>query len=760
MIKRLFANPVVTEGQEHIDSMKTRLQNNFDGRKSMAKEHYPSPAREFKLSPYKHQKDGLWYLRNFDGAALFADCGCISGTSEIRVYRGRGSCNLTLENAYSKFHNSWDRSVNTYVQGYIESEDILGPNKVNNIKQSGVKKVYRLLLANGDFVDGTDDHKIMTTCGWVQLGELMENHDYVMVDAVPKKKDCTVKAERPGFSKVVSVNYLGEHMTYDIVCADPNRNFVTNNIVVHNSGKTAMTLWDIETKYDEGDLASSTVLIVGKLMTLFSGWASDTLKFTDLFSEVLWEPSRSKDERQETEIICDHGSKPKGKAKSIAKTEYYFKDGEPAILDGPTSFKERLHVRKIREWKEVDGKKYGVEKLVTAKRTNLRAQSIGRKINSHEAAIHIINHEGLIKFEKELTARNYDYIVIDESTAIKNPTAKIFKALVNIAASTKYRRVLSGTPSPQGPQDLWSQFYFLDNGLTLGPIYKEFLEQHFDMITLGTKEAGTYKGVMPRLSPAHKRDTLGWIHRQLQNRVFRCKLRDCIDLPPIVISKLDVFLTSEQQAHYNDMRDAFYAEIDGDKVEVTVDLAKILKLRQITGGFILNRDGKVLKVAKTNPKLEVLKTFMEQLPKGEKVVIFAIHRAEISMLREYFGCRAVAIYGGVSDVKKLNAQDQFINNPEVDVVICQPQSAAYGVNGFTIARYLLFYSFDYRSDTNYQAIKRIERNGQTRAMFVYYLMARGTIDEVIYKVVQDKDEIQQKTIDVEIYREVLGISPT
>jgi len=599
MIHRLFEDPVVVEGQAHIDELKQRTQNNSDGKKAMNLSSYPRPEGNFKLQPYAHQIDGLWYLKNFWGGAMFADCG---------------------------------------------------------------------------------------------------------------------------------------------------------------TGKTAMTLWDIEQKYQTNEIRPSSALVVGKLMTLFSGWGSDTLKFTHLVSEVLWEPSRSEDEKEEIEIVCDHGPKPSGKGKKHNKTEYYFHSGQPAILASASAFNPRKHVRKIREWREVDGTKYGLEKLTTARRINVRAANIAKKIDSNEAHIHIINHEGLILFEKELAARRYEYIAIDESTAIKNPNAKIVKALNNIAQHAKYRRILSGTPSPQGPQDLWSQFYFLDMGLTLGPDFKEFLNQHFDLVQIGKKEAGTFKGVKPCISPVHAKDTMGWIRSRLKNRVYRCKLRDCIDLPPLTVNDLAVYLTDEQRRHYVNMRDAFCAEIDGDRIEVTVDLAKIMKLRQITGGFIINKEGDIKKVSKANPKMEALKDFVAQLPAGEKVVIFAVYRAEIDMLLKYFGEEAVAIYGGVSDIKKLNAQDQFINNPKVKYIICQPQSAAYGVNGLTIARYLIFYSIDYSADTNYQAIKRIERNGQDRAMFVYYLIAHDTIDEVIYRSIKKKESIQQKTMELNIINEVSGIS--
>lgn len=601
MIKRLFKNAEVVEGQEFIEEMKMRTQNNYEGVKAMALAEYPCPNVQYKLSPFKHQLDGLWYLKNFYGGALFAQCG---------------------------------------------------------------------------------------------------------------------------------------------------------------TGKTGITLWDIEAKYQEGLIRPSSVLIVGKLMTLFSGWSSDTLKFTNLTGEVLWDQTRSKDEREKIEIVTDHGPKPKGESTTKRQTEYHHITGGLAILRGQRDFNPKKHVRKIREWKQVGDVKYGQERVVTAARINLRSRDIEEKIVSHEAHIHIINHEGLIIFEKALAARRYDYIAIDESTVIKNPASKIFKALQNISSFTKYRRILSGTPSPQGPQDLWSQFYFLDNGLTLGPDYKEFLSQHFDLIRLGSAEAGTFKGVKPCLSPPNSRNTLGWIRGRLENRVFRCQLRECVDLPPLTTGVLDVFLGDAQRKHYEEMKEQYCTEIRGKEIVATVAVTKLMKLRQITSGFIIDHEGNPLSLVDPNPKIQVLQDYLAELEPGEKVIIFAIYRHEIEMLLKLFGKRAVAIYGGVSDVKKLNAQDQFINNPDVDRIICQPQSAAYGVNGLTVARYLIFYSIDQRSDTVHQAIARIERTGQTRAMCIKFILAKGTIDWAIYRSVGDKNSIQQDTINDLIVRELTGISTT
>lgn len=527
------------------------------------------------------------------------------------------------------------------------------------------------------------------------------------------------------------------------------------------TGKTAMTLWDIALKYLDKQLRPASVLVASKLMTLFSGWEDDTREFTNLNPLVLWEPSKSKIEKKgEVEVVKDHGPKPKGKGKTLKRTEYYHHTGEPAVLASPRAFNPRKHVVKQRQWKQVGDVKYGEETITPIERINVRAEHIKEKINSYEHDIHIINHEGLLHFEEELTKRNYDLIVIDESTAIKNPKSKVFNALVKIARNSQYRRILSGTPSPQGPQDLWSQFYFLDQGLTLGPDYKCFLNMHFQLIQLGSNEAGTFSGTKINLIPNGKNGRMGtqeYINSRLSNRIFRCKLRECVDLPPLTVNVLDVFLEDSQMKHYNTMKESLFLELDGERIDVTIDLAKIGKLRQITSGFILNREKEVKEVSKKNPKLQVLESLIEEIGDEEKVVIFAIYRCEIEMLLKKFGNKAVAIYGGVSDTKKFEAQERFKKDPNIKYIICQPRSAAYGVNGLNkVSRRLIFYSIDYSSDTNYQAIKRIERTGQKLNMFVYYLLAKGTIDTVIYKAIQVKDDIQQKTIDVEILKNLKG----
>ena len=861
-LKRVFPDCQVTQGQQYIEKLKVDVKNLANARNNFGK--LPPPSQQVFKEPFlpkKHQEEGLWYLHNFEGGALFADCGCIVSDSIISYSRAKLGKKLTIEEMYKRFP-TWRTDIQTYVRSLCG--DTIRLNPIEKIVQSGIKEVWRMELEDGKFLEATFEHPVFTKNGEIPLGSLTLGIE-VMVDNLTKhKRTSTLVKEKkkqdkriavgsfhpyarkqmshqgrshsylleihraifeakenkmsledfvkrtykdvsnmifvdpkmfsihhkdgnhynndpenlmkmtnnehakfhskgytnfkhgvPEFSKVKSIHYVGYKMTYDIICKDPYRNFVANGIVIHNSGKSAMTLWDIEAKIHAGTLKRGKALIACKMMTML-GWADEVVKFTNLTSEVLWVPSKSKNEKSDVVIVADHGPKPPGEAKTFNKTEYYFHSGAPAIIE-ISKFDSRRHVRKVRSWKQVGDQKYGKETLSTIEIRNLKAEEIQRRLRESTADVFVINHDGILHFEDELAGCGFELITVDESTVIKNPKSKLFESLLRISQRSSYRRILSGTPSPQGPEDLWSQMYFLDGGITLGPDYKQFLLNHFEMINLGDKDKGTYVGTKYLVSPPHKKNTVGWVNSRLQNRVFRCKLRDCVDLPPISIDRLDVFLTPELETHYESMKEALCVTTrDGEQIDVTVELAKIGKLRQITGGFILNKEGEVVKLAPTNPKLETLKEYLSELPEDEKVVIFAVFKCEIAMLKELFGKSCVTVCGDDSDAEKVGAPKRFIEDPSIKYIIIQPQSGAYGVNGLTIARYLIFYSLDFRADCHYQAIKRIERTGQLRAMIVKYLLARGTIDDAIYKAVYKKENTQQKLIDLEVLRELKG----
>ena len=523
-------------------------------------------------------------------------------------------------------------------------------------------------------------------------------------------------------------------------------------------GKTFMILGDIILKIEQGLIEPRDVLIASKLATLFSGWQEDAEKFVGLDSSILWEPSKVKMITGDIIDEIDHGPKPESslpekirtKIRKVSARDYNSGSSKDRLPDhGPT-------IRLQHRWKEKGDQRFGIETVRRVATDNVSLTIIRKRILNPKY-ISIINHEGLLRLKDELRARKFKYVVIDESTAIKNPHAKVFTSLMEISEHAMYRRILSGTPSPQGPQDLWSQFYFLDEGLTLGPHYKSFMEENFDMVSIGSRERGTFCGVKHNIRPDGKNGkpgTLETIDKALKHRVFIRKLRDCVDLPPTTTRVLDIILDDTTAKHYKSMQDKFYVELDNETIDVDTAMAKLAKLRQLSSGFIINSEGKYKKTKELSAKMETLLDFTKSVGDNEKILIFAVFRCEIEDLLERFKGNARAIYGGASDKEKLKAQEDFKTDPAIKYLICQPQSAAYGINGLTVARYLVFYTMDYRYDTNFQAIRRIERTGQKRHCHIVYLIGKNTIDETVYKVVMKKKELQEKITGKQLIKEI------
>lgn len=514
------------------------------------------------------------------------------------------------------------------------------------------------------------------------------------------------------------------------------------------TGKTFMSL--LLSEYLFKTNPNIKILVAGKLMTLYSGWVKDCLQFTDLSYELLWEPTcKSENISSGASVIArNHGEKLecKCKVRKISTTIYVDKKtNEEVVIDVKRTGKS---IEKYLKYKKIvyssNGKLFGDEIWIPMTHKNKRTLDIEEKIFNSKSNLHIINHTGLTKFTDALIKKNYDVIILDESTVIKNPKSELFSSIIKISKNARYRYILSGTPAPNSPADLWSQFYFLDNGIALGSDYNRFLKKYFD-----EKQVNFGKVSVKKYVP--NKATFTYVQERTADRQYRIKLRDCVDMPEKTIKSIDIYLSPEQQIAYNKMQVNLLAEIQGEEVEAATTLVKLMKLRQITGGFAINSEGKE-STFKENSKLTSILEFINDLPDDEQIVIFAVYNWEIKTLLSKIK-NSCAIYGKISDKEKLKAIEDF-KSKKIRVIICQPQSAAHGIT-FTNARYLLFYSIDYSAENNYQAIKRIERISQDKKMFIYYFIAKNTVDEVVYKALNKKKDNQQLLIDNDIVNSIL-----
>lgn len=404
----------------------------------------------------------------------------------------------------------------------------------------------------------------------------------------------------------------------------------------------------------------------------------------------------------------------------------------------------------------------------TAKFTNLKAKLLWIPGTSKRreklaamldepADIYIINHEGILVLEEELAAKNFQKVVIDESTILKSfrsegqrTGGKFGQAVMRVAHAAKWRVIMSGTPAPNGPEDLWGQYKFLDKeGLVLESSFYDFRAEFMDEIVYGKREGPSTKSKW--VVPKHNYERIAAL---TDPQAYRIRIRDHLhDLPERTVIKRGVPMSKEQLGHYSDMDKELSTVINDKFISVDIKLTQLMKLRQVTGGFLIDQEENAHPI-EDNPKLEAMDDLLnEEIAREDKVVIYAQYRWEVTTLAaRYKDHGVVTVYGENSAKKNLENIKAFINDPSVRLIILHPKSMAHGVT-FTVAHYMIFYSISYSAEDDYQAQKRIERAGQKNAMFFYYLLAKdsvtgkASIDERIYAAVQEKQHNQSMLID-------------
>lgn len=710
----------ILRGQERINQLKLTLSTFKDVRAKVMhiKTTATLPEINYKVAPlgfYQHR--GVHFLISSPIAPLFADCGCLSGDTKIKISRGGASRTKTLEEFYDSIYDRAGMSgrglgfnIPTYTRTFKDSH--IGLHLIKDVLQQGVKDVFKITLQDGKTIKATSDHEFLTLRGWIRLDELIPNSDEIMVDNLSrhqkkeiknKPKKCPDKSFEgyshfghgiPEYSKVISIVPAGKEMTYDIVCEDPHRNFVANGMVAHNCGKTFMNLVSTEQQMLSGMLDRGRTLVCGKLPTLETGWMEDVEKFTNLKAVMVWLP--------------------------------------------PSTYKRK-------------------EKML--------------KLLDEPADLYITNHETIMTLEEALAAKKFQKVVVDESTILKSfrgegsrSGGKFGKSLMKVAAEATWRVIMSGTPAPNGPEDLWGQFNFLDpDGILLEPSFSEFQNTYMKKIYFGKPpkiDAETGKSTP---EPPHKwitpNDKVPLIKELVLPFVYQVKIRDHLkDLPERTIIKRPVLMSNEQHEHYIEMRTALSTIINDQMVAISVRIAQVTKLRQITGGFLIDQTEMTHEIESAT-KLDSLDDLLEEIG-DEKVIIYAQYRWEIKTIAQRYKNKGVVTVFGENKVEdSLENIKEFIKNPDVKIIVLNPKSCAYGIT-FVVSHYMIFYSISHSELENYQCIKRIERAGQKHPMFIYYLISRfakhvegkkgeaaKTIDEAIYDALQLKAKNQEELLD-------------
>ena len=345
---------------------------------------------------------------------------------------------------------------------------------------------------------------------------------------------------------------------------------------------------------------------------------------------------------------------------------------------------------------------------------------------THEAHIYVINYESTRKLYKELRDRGFNCLILDESTAVKNFKSLQSRACYDISTTVPRRIIMSGTPVMNSPLDIFSQYRVL-NPLIFGVSYYRFRNSYAVM--------GGYMNKQP----------IQWKNMDnFKRKVWACAVRktkdECLDLPDKLYQVVHVDLTEEQANVYKKLKEDFIYEVGNMTVTAPIMLTRLMRFSQITAGFTKDVEG-IEHEFKNNPKIDWLVDFLTNLPSGTKTVIFCRFRREIQMVEDALrkcSISSVSVHGETKD--RIEKVKQFNTDDTTMVFIGQIQTAGIGIN-LTAASYCIFMTNDYSYGHRIQAEDRCHRIGQTKNVTIIDVLARGTIDIGVQRIIRKKESL-------------------
>lgn len=362
----------------------------------------------------------------------------------------------------------------------------------------------------------------------------------------------------------------------------------------------------------------------------------------------------------------------------------------------------------------------------------------------------VINFESSWRLENELARFKPDMILVDESQRIKSATAQQSKAMHRLGMGVPYKMILTGTPIQNDTRDLWSQYRFLAPGI-FNASYYAFLKRYAVMGGVGNHQ---YLG--PR--------NLEELTRKAHSIAYRVTKDECLDLPDKLFEERVVELEDKARKLYKRIQRESYAALEsGEEVTANNVLTRILRLQQITGGFLSDDDGQVQPIS--TAKLDALEDIVQSccVDEGKKLVIFARFRPELEAIQTRIAAvfarvkgsaplKQVAIWGDIPIPKRGAIVEQFQTDPFTRAFVGQIDACAEGIT-LNAATTTLYYSLTFNLAKYLQSQDRIHRIGQRNACLYLHLIIQGTIDERILAALKTKQDLAKSVVDN--WREIL-----
>ena len=333
-------------------------------------------------------------------------------------------------------------------------------------------------------------------------------------------------------------------------------------------------------------------------------------------------------------------------------------------------------------------------------------------------------------------------VAVDESTTIKNPSAKRTRNILALSKLGKYRRILTGSPVTKSPLDLYTQCLFLDGYLLDHASYYTFRTRYAIM------RSANFGGRSVQIVVGYRNlDELSEKLKPFSHRVLK---DDCLDLPKTTFMKRIIQLTPDQKKVYIQMKQTALAEMNGKMITTATVLTQLMRLQQITCGHFKADDGTTQEIP-TN-RLDELIDLLYEIE--GKTVIWAHWQKDVNqiikaLIKEFGEGCCVDYYGLTPQNERQDNIKKFQENEKVRFFVGTPQTGGYGIT-LTAASNMIYYSNGYDLEKRKQSEARIDRIGQTKPMTYIDILAENTVDEKIVKALRKKINIATQIMGEEL----------
>jgi hypothetical protein len=540
---------------------------------------------------------------------------------------------------------------------------------------------------------------------------------------------------------VKSVEFSHHEDSVCIRVAHPTSTYLTRSfIVTHNTGTTLTWVDQQAARLAKSKQPREFRVLVVAPKTACDTWVLQVAGFMDATVKARFLTGQTKTILTKIRAAADWRKVPDSTIKANHK-------GDPRVSGNAKVTILAISSGSISSWCRDD-----------PKRQNVHGTTIGTGQGKRQRTVQLL--QAVRKFAPDL-------VVMDESHTIKSHDANLSEAMYNIGQLVPHRIILTGTVNPHSPLDCYGQWRFLapwtfSDQASLACVKSPLKMTKAEKMAVKPwawgrfeKLYATYGGHGGKQVTGVNPISIDDLHDRVAARSHVVRKEDALDLPPVVDIDVHVHLTPAEQRAYDQMRAELAMELEsGELLTAPNALAKMMKLRQITAGFIKDTDTGEIHVIGRSKNAAVEEVVNVRLAGENRIVVFAYFQSECAGLAAQLqkkGRTVEVITGKTKDTERLAIRQRFADvsgNPEQTVLVAQMRTMSISVNELVVAQHAVYASRSERREDTVQSRGRLDRNGQTGQKVTFWnCFVDDSIDTIMMANQENRKNMEMALLD-------------